>query len=97
MRKQQGCVELCLQRDDLTAESLCISRAQTGVADIVMGVCYRLPHQEESVRDAFFKQLEEASCLQDVVLRGNLTTLISTGRAIQHCTSITQEVSGVHR
>lgn len=89
-------MELCLQRDDQTAESLSISRAQTNVADIVMVVCYRLPHQEESVHDAFFKQLEEASCLQDMVIRETLNTLISTGRAIQHCTSIIQEVSGVH-
>lgn len=89
-------MELCLQRDDQTDESLWISRAQTNVADVVTGVCYRLPHQEEYVRDAFFKQLEEASCLQDMVIRGTLTTLISTGRAIQHCTSIIQEVSGVH-
>lgn len=51
------------------------SRAQTGVGDVVMGVCCRLPHQEEAVHDAFFKQLEEASRLQDLVLRGDFNHL----------------------
>jgi len=81
-------MELCLPRDDRSGESLRVrSRVQTGVGDNVMGVSYRLPHQEEAVHEACFRQLEEASHLQDLVLGGTLTTLISTGRAIQQCKS----------
>lgn len=48
-----------------------ISR-QTYVDDTV-SVCYRLPDQEEVVAEAFFWQLEEASCLQTLVLVGHFS------------------------
>lgn len=49
-----------------TTESLWVRQStQTSVGDVVMGVCYRLLHQEEAVHDAF-KQLEEALYLQEV-------------------------------
>lgn len=58
-------MDLCCQRDDQTTESLWVrQRTQTSIGDTVMGVCYGLPHQEEAVYDAF-KQVEEASQLQD--------------------------------
>ncbi|PKU34423.1 hypothetical protein llap_15271 [Limosa lapponica baueri] len=37
------------------------------MGDVVVGVCYSLPDQEEVVDDAFFRQLEEASLLQALV------------------------------
>lgn len=53
------------QRGNQTTESLGVrQKAQTSAGDIVMGVCYRLPHQEEAVHDAF-KQLEEVSDVQE--------------------------------
>lgn len=47
-RKQQGCMELCLGKDEEPAESLyvCI-RGQTKMGNVVVGVCYRLPDQEK--------------------------------------------------
>jgi len=33
---------------------------QTNVGGVVVAVCYRVPDEEEV--DAFFRQLEEASC-----------------------------------
>lgn len=37
-----------------------------------MGVCYRLPEQEEEVDEAFYRQLEAASQFQALVLVGDL-------------------------
>lgn len=49
VREQQGYVELCLGMDDGPAES------RLGlVGDVVLGVCCRLPDQEEVVGDVFF-------------------------------------------
>lgn len=68
VRKQQGCMDLCLQRDDQTTESLSVrQRAQTSAGDIVMGICYRLPHQEEALHDAF-KQLKKPHICRRLVL-----------------------------
>lgn len=41
------------------------------MVNIVVGACYRLPDQEEAV-EAFFRQLEETSCSQALVLMGTL-------------------------
>ena len=50
VREQQGYVKLCLGMDDGPAES------RLGlVGDLVLGVCCRLPDQEEVVDDAFFR------------------------------------------
>lgn len=51
-------------------------RSQLGVLWIrirrqVMGVCYRLPNQEEEIDEAFFRQLEETLYLQTPVLMGD--------------------------
>ncbi|GAB0209463.1 hypothetical protein GRJ2_003412000 [Grus japonensis] len=37
------------------------------MGDVVVGVCYSLPDQEEVVDEAFFRQLEETSLLQVLV------------------------------
>ena len=60
--------------DEEPAESLRVRVSkQANMGDIV-GVCYRLPDQEEVVAEAFFRQQEEASCLQALVLVGTLAT-----------------------
>ncbi|GAB0207491.1 hypothetical protein GRJ2_003214800 [Grus japonensis] len=66
------CMELCLGMGQEPAESswVKISR-QTNMGAVVLGICYRLPDQEEVVDEAFFKQLEEASHLQALALMGN--------------------------
>jgi len=37
-----------------------------------MHACYRPPNQEEVVDEAFFRQLEETSCLQALLLMRSL-------------------------
>ena len=41
---------------------------QTNTGDVVVGICYRPPDEEEEVDEAFFIELEEASCSQALVL-----------------------------
>lgn len=41
------------------------------MGDTVVGVCYRMPDQEEAA-EAFFRQLEETSCSQALALMGIL-------------------------
>lgn len=58
----------CLEMADETDESLWVRiRGQTNMDNIMMTVCYRLLDQED-VGEAFFSQLEEASCSQALVL-----------------------------
>lgn len=45
-------------------------KEKTGMGIIVVGVCYRLPDQEEQVHEAFYRQLKVASCLQVLVFMG---------------------------
>ena len=40
-------------------------------ADILLGVCYRPPNQDEDVDEMFYKQLEEVSQSVALVLVGN--------------------------
>jgi len=47
-------------------------KEQTGMGDIVVGVCCRPPDQEEEVFEAFYKQLETTSGLQALALMGDL-------------------------
>ncbi|TRZ09133.1 hypothetical protein HGM15179_017974 [Zosterops borbonicus] len=67
------CMELCLGVDDKQVESLWVRiKRQTSKGDTVVGVCYRLPEQEEEVDEAFYRQLEAASQFQALVLVGDL-------------------------
>ena len=48
-----------------------------------MDVCYGRPDEEEEVDEAFFRELEEASCLQSLVLMADLTIPLFAERATQ--------------
>ena len=43
---------LCLGIDDKPVKSLWVRR-QTNIGDVVVGVCYRLPQQEEEADEPF--------------------------------------------
>ena len=61
VREQLECIELCLGMDDEPTESLWVRTIElTSIDDSVVGVCYRPPHQEEQVDEAFYRQLEVA-------------------------------------
>ena len=58
---------------DEPTESLWVRiKEQNNIGDIVVGVCYRPPDQEEQVDEAFYRELEVASHSQAVVLIGGL-------------------------
>lgn len=86
-------MELCLGMGNEPAGTLWVSiSAQTNMGSSVVGVHYRMSNQEEVEYEAFFRHLEEASCLQAVVFMGDFNHphncwKSSTAQAIQ-------EVSG---
>ena len=60
-------MELCLQSDDKPVESLWVEiRGQISRGDTIVGLCYRPTEQEQD--DEAFRQLEDASYLQALVL-----------------------------
>ena len=62
-------MELCLGMDEEPAESLWARiKERTDKADIIVGVHYRPPDQEEQVDDALYRQIGAASRLQALVL-----------------------------
>ena len=62
MREQLECIELCLAVDEERVESLWIrTKGQTHTGDVIVGVYYRPPDQEEEVDEAFYKQMKPAS------------------------------------
>lgn len=70
--KQWEWMELCLGMDNEPAGTLCVSiSVQTNMGSAVVGVRYRPPNQEEVEYEAFFRHLQEASCLQAVVFMGD--------------------------
>lgn len=59
-------MELCLGTDEVPAKTLWVRiKGQTNMDDTVVGICCRLPYQEEV--DEVFRQLEEALHLQALV------------------------------
>jgi len=58
-------------------------RGQANKADILLGVCYRPPNQEEEVDEVFYKRLAEVSQLLALVLLGTLTYWTSAGNTAQ--------------
>jgi len=51
--KHLECIELHLRVDEEPNKSLCVRiRERTGKSDIILGVCYRLPYQEEQLDEA---------------------------------------------
>ena len=58
VREQLECMELCLGIEEEPTESSLVSiKERTGKGDIILGVCYRPPDQEEQV-DEVYRQIE---------------------------------------
>lgn len=62
-------MEICLGVDDVTKESLSVvTKQQTSMGDIIVGVSYRLPDQDEQGDEVFYRHLKVASGFQVLVL-----------------------------
>jgi len=84
VREQLECIELCLGVGEDGVESLWVRiKGQPHMGDIIVGVYYRPPHQEEEVDEAFYRQLQAASQSLALVFMGNLTTRTSAGKTTQ--------------
>jgi len=65
---QLQCMELCLGIDEEPTESLWVRiKARAGTGDIIVGVCYRPPDQEEWVDEGLYRQIGAASHSQTLV------------------------------
>lgn len=62
-------MELCVGMDDALAECLWVRISRQTNVDDMVGVCYRLPDQEDDVDEASSRCLK-ALCSQAVVLMG---------------------------
>jgi len=72
VREQLECIELCPGADEEQLDSLWVRiKGQPHMGDIIVGVYYRPPDQEEEVDEAFYKQLQAASQSQALVLMGD--------------------------
>jgi len=70
--EQQKCNELCLGADEERVESLWVRiKGQPHMGDIIVGVYYRPPDQEEEVDEAFYRQLKVPSQSQTLVFMGD--------------------------
>ncbi|GAB0208910.1 hypothetical protein GRJ2_003356700 [Grus japonensis] len=59
---QLECMELHLGMDEELTESLWVRiKGRTGAGDIIVGVCYRPPDQEDRVDEALYRQIGAAS------------------------------------
>jgi len=65
--------------EELTKSLWVRIKGRAGTGDIILGVCYRPPNQEDQVDKALYRQIEAASHSQALVLMGDLTTLIPVG------------------
>jgi len=59
------------------------NRGRANKADILVGVCYRLPYQDEETSGVFYKLFDH----QSLFSWGNSTSLIYTRNTIQHRSS----------
>jgi len=50
-------------------------RGKANKADILLGVCYRPPNQDEEVDEAFYKRLAEVSQSLALILMGDFKLL----------------------
>jgi len=72
LREQLECIELWLGTDEEGLESLWVKiKGQPHMGDVIVGVYYRSPDQNEEVDEAFYKQLQAASQSQALVLMGD--------------------------
>jgi len=68
----------CIQLNDCDDKVECLRVKMTGKAnkaDILLGVCYRPPNQDEEVDEVFYKRLAEVSQSLALVLMGDLNLL----------------------
>ncbi|KAM9590815.1 uncharacterized protein ACIBXB_005869 [Morphnus guianensis] len=69
---QLECMELCLGMDEEPTESLWVRiKGRAGTGDIIVGVCYRPPNQEDRADEALYRQIGAASRSQALGLMGN--------------------------
>lgn len=62
MSEQLESMQVCLVGDKVRVESLQVRiKGQADRGDIVVGVYYRIPDQEEEMDEAFYRQLQVAS------------------------------------
>lgn len=62
-------MEICLGVDDVTKESLSVvTKQQTNMGEIIVGVSYRLPDQDEQGDEVFSRHLKVASGFHVLVL-----------------------------
>ncbi|GAB0208330.1 mitochondrial enolase superfamily member 1 [Grus japonensis] len=64
----------CIELDDCDDKVECLwvrMRGKANKADILLGVCYRPPNQDEEADEAFYKRLAEVSQLLALVLMGD--------------------------
>ena len=74
VRECFDCIEL--NDGDDRVECLWVKmRGKANKADILLGVCYRPPNQDEEVDEVFYKQLAEISKLVALVLVGDFNLL----------------------
>ena len=58
--------------DEESTESLWVRiKGRAGTGDIIVGVCYRPPDQEDQADEALYRQIGAASCSQALVLMGD--------------------------
>ena len=65
----------CIELDDCNDKAECLwvkMRGKANKADILLGVCYGLPKQEEEVGEVFYRRLVEFSQSLALVLVGDL-------------------------
>lgn len=74
VREQKDYVEFCFEMGHESVEKLQVKISEhSNMAAVVESVCYGLPSQEQEVYEAYFKQLEEPSNSQTLVLMGNFS------------------------
>ena len=65
-------MELCLGMDEEVTKSLWVRiKDRAGTGDIIVGVCYRPPDQENRADKALYRQMGAASRSQGLVLMGD--------------------------
>ncbi|GAB0208028.1 hypothetical protein GRJ2_003268500 [Grus japonensis] len=72
VHEQLECMELHLGMEEEPTESLWVRiKGRAGAGDIIVGVCYRPPDQEDRVDEALYRQIGAASHSQALVLMGD--------------------------
>jgi len=76
VKEQLECIELCLGAAEEGVKSLWVrTKGQAHMSDVIVGLYYRPPDQEEEVDEAFHRQLKVASQSQGLVLVGDFNHL----------------------